>query len=361
MIAFLEGKTKTERNKIIAAGVLGVVSLVALYMAFGPSFSGSSTTTATVKRSTAAKPAASPGNGVNINVVLPTAADQNFIYETTPVVYNAGNSFAPDAGRNIFAFYEPPPPTPYVAPPPPTPEPLKPPDPTPTPVFFAGNVNPQTVYAGSREFPMDVNGDRFTPDARIYFNQTELPTTFVNGQRLSTVIPDNLVAQQGPKQIIVQTPDGRSYSEQLILTVQAPPKPTSLQYIGMIGRKRYNNDTAYFLETGRPTPFGARLNDVVGGRFRLIDISTVEVVLEDVTLGFKHRVPIATTASGGSTGPGRGDGFVPFNPNAPGQLQTIPGIPNNIRVAPQPQTQKPDQKRPERPDDVDDNDDPRLK
>ena len=58
------------------------------------------------------------------------------------------------------------------------------------------------------------------------------------------------------------------YSNQVMLRVQAPPKPT-LQYIGMIGRKRYNNDTAYFIEQGNATPIGRRLNDVVAGRFRL--------------------------------------------------------------------------------------------
>ncbi len=355
----LEGKTPTERNKIIAAGVLGLVSLVALYMAFGRSFFSGSTTTATVKVTTAPKPVASPAAN-NSKFILPTD-EQEALNIVVPVVYR-GNPSAPDPGRNIFAFYEPPPPTPYVAPPPPTPEPPKPASPTPTPVFFAGSVTPQSVYAGSREFPMDVNGDRFTPDARIYFNQTEMPTTFVNAQRLSTRIPANLIAQEGPRQIIVQTPDGRSYSFPVMLSVQAPPKPTSLQYIGMIGRARYNNDTAYFLETGKPTPFGARLNDVVGIRFKVVDISASEVVLEDVTLGFKHRVSIAAATAIGQTGqPGSG-GFTPFNPS---NFPQTPGIPNNIQRPrpPQPQTQKPSEsRRPERKeDDVDDNDGPGRK
>jgi hypothetical protein len=51
-MALLEGKTSTERNKIIAAGVLGVVALIALYMAFGSAFfRGSSATSVTVKTS----------------------------------------------------------------------------------------------------------------------------------------------------------------------------------------------------------------------------------------------------------------------------------------------------------------------
>ena len=89
----------------------------------------------------------------------------------------------------------------------------------------------------------------------------------------------------------------------------APPRP-NFQYIGMIARKRYNNDTAYFLENGKTAPFGARLNDVVSGRFRLIDISAGQAVFEDVSLGFKHRVPIskATTTGGQPFRPGQDGG-----------------------------------------------------
>ena len=119
----------------------------------------------------------------------------------------------------------------------------------------------------------------------------------------------------------------------------------------MIGRKRYNNDTAYFLETGKTTPFGARLNDIVGGRFRLIDISSAEVVFEDVNLGFRHRLAIVPSGSAGSTQPG--GGFVPYNP-AGGLPLGPPGLP---LVRPQPP--RPDQRRPPNSkDDVDDNDDP---
>ena len=347
-MALIEGKTPTERNKMIAAAVLGLIALIALYLAFGRSFFGGSTTTASTKSSPTPRPSATPGANPD-KFKLPTSEEQAFIDQTTvPVIYNPGNSFAPDPGRNIFAFYEPPPPTPYVA----TPVPevsVKPPTPTPTPIFLATYINPPSVYAGSRGFRLEVNGERFTPDARIYFNQNEIPTTFINGQKLVSDIPANFITQEGPRQVIVQTPDGKAYSTQLILNVQAPPRP-AFQYIGMIGRKRYNNDTAYFLETGKTTPFGARLNDVVGGRFRLVDISAIEVIFEDVNLGFRHRVSLtkATTAGGQPFQPGRNDGgFNPNNPNIPADCP--PGIPCNI---PRQQPQKTPNK-----DDVDDNDD----
>ena len=348
MVLF-EGKTKSERNKIIAAGLLGLIALIALYLAFGRSFFSGSTSV-TVKVTATPRPNSPPAANRN-DPRLPTPTEQDFAYQTTMVDYRPGSNYAPDPGRNIFAFYEPPPPTPYVPTPTPTPKPLVPPTPAPTPVMFMASLNPQSVYAGVRAFRLEINGDRFTPDARIYFNQSELPTTFVNGQRVFADVPANLIAQEGSRQVIVQTPDGRAYSNQSMLTVLAPPRPT-FQYIGMIGRKRYNNDTAYFTEGNNPTPFGARLNDVVRGQFRLVDISPAEVVFEDVNLGFRHRVPIVKSSAVGGQ-PGRNGfttdgGVMPFDP-----ARGVPGM-NGVPqyIPPRPKRTPSDKK-----DDVDDNGD----
>ncbi len=363
-MAVLAAKTTTERNKLIAAILLGVLALFALYFAFGRSlFSGGSTA--------AAK--ASPTPKVNVTVTnnpdkfkVPTAAEQNFNEVTTSIVYSPGGIYAPDAGRNIFAFYEPPLPTPYSPTPIPPPPSIAPPTPGPTPVYLVTFLNPQSLYAGSPGFRLEVNGDRFTPDSKIYFSQTEVPTTFVNAQKLVTDIPASLIASEGQRQIIIQSPDGKSYSSQMMLQIQAPPRP-GFQFIGMIGRKRYNNDTAYFLENGKQIPFTARLNDVVSGRFRVMSISSAEVVFEDTTLGFRHKLPIVKTATSGAgspggqpggrpnngfpTGiPGIDPGFQPYNPGniPPGD---IPGIPSNIPRYVPPQQQKTTK------DDVDDDGD----
>ncbi len=321
---------------MIAAAVLGVIALFALYFAFGRSLIGGSAT-ATVKSS----PTPKQTPAVNrTDAALPTASEQDFYYQTTAVQY-PGNVFAPDPGRNIFAFYEPPapcrgencPPSPLPSPPP-----VKPPTPLPPPPILVAAMSPQMVYAGARGFRLELNGDKFTPDAHIYFNQSELPTTFINTQKLVADVPAKYISTDGTRQVIVQTPDGKLYSNQMIMSVQAPPKPTVL-YIGMIGRKRYNNDTAYFLENEKAPPFGARLNDVVTGRFRLVDITPADVVFEDVSLGFRHRVPITKGITVGSMPPGRGtepneSGF--NNPNIVPPQTDIPGIPNNVqRFSPQ--------------------------
>jgi hypothetical protein len=345
-MSIFEGKTPAERNKMIAAAVLGVVSLAALYFAFGSSFFGSSTTTSiSVKVSPTPRPNAPAVPG---DRALPTVDEQNFLYQTTPVVYIPGNSFAPDAGRNIFAFYEPPPPCLDCPPPPPKPSPTPPPpSPPPTPPIYIAAA-PQSVFAGSKAFSLEVSGNEFPADARIYFNQNEMPTKYVGPQKLTTEVPANYITQAGPRQIIVQTPDGKMYSNQVMLTIMAPPKP-SLQYIGMIGRKRYNNDTAYFVEQGSDKPVGRRLNDVISGRFRLIDISTNEVVFEDVTLGFKHRVALSKTAA--PSGPGgrlqNESGF-----STPGR----PGAGNTPLYAQPPQPQAPRPRPANRPQQADEDD-----
>jgi hypothetical protein len=334
---FFEGKTPTERNKIIAAIVLGVLSLFALYLAFGPS---GKKTTVTASVSPTPKLSPSPGTDKS-NFEIPSVDAQDLEYTMQMINYNGGTPSAPDPGRNIFAFYEPPVPTPYI----PTPVPFKePPTPTPapTPNLILSFVNPQGVYAGTKGFRMEVSGDKFTPDVRIYYHGSEMPTTFISAQQLATDIPANLIAQSGGRIVEVRTPDGKFWSGQFSFNVQEPPRP-QFQYVGMIARKRGNNDTAYFQETGKPLPFGARLNDVVSGRFRLVSISSGEVIFEDTSLGFRHRLALYRPAPGAGTSTGGRGGFPTtdsgFSPNMPMPVipdtpQNIPGIPNLPRATP---------------------------
>ena len=358
-----EGKSPAERNKTIAAGVLGAMALLVIVynvMNLYPSRKTSVTVAS-------ASPTPAVSSRTNLEPVsMPSREDVISEYTTTPVFYNPGSFYAPDAGRNIFAFYEPPPPTPYVAPPivfdpPPTPPP---PVPTPVPPFLVGSVTPQTVYAGSKTFRMEVNGDKFTPDSAIYINGSQLPTTFVSPQKLVADIPSNMIAGAGAIQIMVRTPDGGLYSNPVMLEVKAPPRP-QFQYIGMIARKRFNNDTAYFQEKGKTEPIGARLNDVVGGRFRIASISASEVVLDDVNLGFRHKLalyrpaPGESASSGGNPNVGNpSEGlYSPYDPGTFVQPQgEIPGIPSNIPRYVPPQSQ-PKPKPAKTASDDDDDDD----
>lgn len=350
-----EGKSPSERNKIIAAIVLGVAALVSLYLAFGQSFF-SRNTTVTVSASPTPRATASPARELR-EVRMPSQQEQYFDWQTTPVAYRPGIFSAPDPGRNIFAFYEPPPPCPDC--PTPTPPPPPTPKPEPTPPVFVAYVTPQTVYSGSRGFRMEVTGDKFTPDTKIYFSQSQLPTTYINPQRIVADVPAALIVGEGPRQIIVQSGDGKLYSNQVMLNVQPPPKP-QFQYIGLISRQHANNDTAVFREQGKPE-FSHRLNDVIAGRFRLVSISPSRVIVEDVNLGFRHPLDIFQQSPGTAASsappaspfgrqrpvqpPGFDQGFPQTDVNT---TQGIPGIPDNIpRYVPPANTNRapqPDQK-----------------
>ncbi len=353
-----KGKTPAERNKLIAAIVLGVLAFSALAFAFAPGFFRGSSTSAKVTVDSAAKPSSNNAQPAPGQFRMPTQDEQLFDYGTTPIAYRPGVYGAPAPGRNIFAFYEPPPPTPWS----PTPVIIRTPVPTPTPTpfpYFIAAVMPQTVYAGQRSFKLEIAGEGFEPTTKIYFNQALLPTTYLGPQRLTAEVPANMIATAGGKQIIVSSLDGQKYSEQRMLNVQAPPTP-NYEYVGMISRKHGNNDTAYFVEKGKTNspgvvPQGKRLNDILGGRFRLISISDKETLFEDVNLGFKHPLKLLRTAPGGSTG--APSGFPSGFPNSGRPQQSFPGFPNVTVPQPRPVRPPGNTNRPRRDDDDDDDDD----
>src|SRR3954452_14571450 len=96
------GKTPSERNKMIAAIVLGVLSLGSLFLAFGPSvFSKKVAVTALPSPSPKVSSSPSPVSG---DFQLPTREQVDFDYGTTPVSYDSASVYAPEPGRNIFAF-----------------------------------------------------------------------------------------------------------------------------------------------------------------------------------------------------------------------------------------------------------------
>ncbi|MFN2412981.1 MAG: hypothetical protein ABR535_08035, partial [Pyrinomonadaceae bacterium] len=80
-----EGRSPTEKKKIVAALVLGTVSLISLIYAFGPNFS-SSGKTITVKTSPTPRASVTPaGNQGTFD--MPSREEQNFYGSTVPVAY----------------------------------------------------------------------------------------------------------------------------------------------------------------------------------------------------------------------------------------------------------------------------------
>ncbi|HUF03308.1 MAG TPA: hypothetical protein VMM38_03955 [Aridibacter sp.] len=331
-MGIFEGKPRAERNKIIAAIVLGVIAVITLTWAFGGMLlPGRGPATPPVAEDATPSPAGADQLAGQPVAVTPVNLENiNSEYVVTPVVYAGGRVDAPISGRNIFAFYEPPAFTPPTPDPGPT---FVPPTPTPEAPMLLSFVTPTTTYAGSKQFRLEAIGDRFAEKARIIFSGNVLQTTFVSPQRLVAEVPASLITRSGAASVIVNTPDGSLYSYPVSFNVIEPPRP-DFDYIGLIARQHYNNDTAYFQDRGRTNqePFTARLNDVVKGRFRVISISSRAVEFEDVRLGFKHRLELLRPEGGTGTS-GGGD----FNrPARDVPTTNIPGIPSNIRIAPQP-------------------------
>ena len=212
-----------------------------------------------------------------------------------------------DAGRNIFAFYVKPTPTPSpagAATPPPTP--------TPTPPILLASLAPQSVFARTAGFTLQLTGDKFGPADRVYLNGQEMPTQYRSIQQLTAQVPASAIAGAGMQQVVVRTPDGKLYSNPQTLNVMLPPAPT-YTYIGFLKRARSNTAV---LKDQRGELYSVREGDIVEGRFRVTQISERGVDVVDKDLNIKHTLPFVSAASGSGNTPGRPGSIQPPPPAA---------------------------------------------
>lgn len=300
-MALFEGKTPAERNKLIAAIVLPVLAfLFVLRMLFGgsgPSRPANANANANRKTTTA-----------NSNrAPRPAAADEVAAAAETDFLLMREIHFVPPAfgdagsGRNIFAFYVPPP-RPVGPAPGPTVE-VAPPTPTPTPPILLAALAPQSVFAGTGGFTMQVSGDKFGPGARVYIDNQEVPTQYRSMQQMTATVPASLIAGQGQRRVEVKTPDGQFFSNTTVLNVMQPPQPT-YTYVGLL--KHVRHATAV-LKDQRGELYSVREGDLVEGRFRVVNITDKLVQLVDKDLNVKHSM--AFIESRNNT-PGRAPGAI---------------------------------------------------
>ena len=273
-----------EKKKLIIAAVLGLVAIIFLwwtFIGFGSSSSGSRATVrppATASPSPAAQRGARPGNqratDATANAVLDLSNMREVRWE--PASYNA-----PEAKRNIFAYYVPPvvvkQATPVEQPTPPPPD------------MLLASVSPANAYARTGDFKLDATGDKFTADSRIYVDGRELPTTFTSPQQLSTTVPASFIAAPGARNIMVRTADNRLHSNVVALSVAAPPLP-NYTYVGIISPITRVGDTALVQDKGNKNIVGVQRGDLLANRFRVTSISDKELVLMDSTLKIQHKL-----------------------------------------------------------------------
>ena len=293
-MALFEGKTPAERNKMIAAGVFGLVAILLLgRMFFGSS--GSPSTNVNRSRAGASRGGASGSASRDAQDEEQVEAPLRAIPQIVPAGYTG------EPGRNIFALFTRPA-GPSVAPTPTEPQ-LPPATPTPTPPLMLSALAPQSVYAQTGEFRLQVSGDKFTPESRVYVNEQEVPTQFVSAQQLTATVPAAHITSAGARQVKVQTPDGQLYSNQATLNVMQPPQP-NYTYIGYY-QKRDGQEFVTLKDQGNKQKM-YRLNELIGRdlqggeRFRVTGITPKMVELTDDTLKIKHPLVYIETNRAGS-------------------------------------------------------------
>jgi hypothetical protein len=278
-----------EKKKLISAAVLGVAAIIVLWWAFFGFGSNKPASAVRPQPSLSPRVAQAPAHQSGADV----SAAVNDASKWTEVSFPVSSYNAPEAKRNIFAYYEPPPkPVAAASTPTPTPEP-------PPPILVA-SVSPSNVYARTADFKVEVAGDKFTPDMRIYVDGRELPTSYKNPQQVSATIPASFISSAGARNVVVRTPDNHFWSNPATINVAEPPTP-NFTYIGIISPTNRIADTAVVQDRSNKNVISAQKGDVIGGRFRVTSISEKELVLTDTTLKIKHTLKM--TEADKSSGP----------------------------------------------------------
>jgi hypothetical protein len=270
-----------EKKKLIWAAVLGLVAIIFLWWTFFGFGSSSRTTQRAANPSPTPQPAGQPGTGTG-NGRQPASSDVLDLALFRPIDYQRSSYDAPEARRNIFAYYVPPP---KPSPPPPT---VSTPTPSPPPVLLA-SISPSNAYARAPEFKIEAAGDKFTPQMRIFIDGRELPTKYTSPQQLSATVPATFIANPGPRPVMVRTPDNSLYSNVMTLGVAAAPLP-NYNYIGIIGKVMHVDDVALVQDKNNKSVISVQRGDLLSGRFRVTSISQKELVLIDSNLKIQHKL-----------------------------------------------------------------------
>ena len=277
-----------EKKKLIGALVLGVVAIGFLYWVLIGFDSGTPTT----PRPAPASPqqAQRPAQPTTRPAGTATAEVANLAQLFQPIVYEPTSYNAPEARRNIFAYYIPPKVEPK-APATPTPSP------TPPPAVLLASVSPSNVYARTADFKLELAGDKFSPAMRIYVDNRELPTSYKNPQQVSATVPAAFIASPGSRSVTVRTPDNQLFSNTMQINVADPPKPNYV-YVGIIGHTNRVADVALVQERNNKNIINVLRGDILSGRFRVTSISEKELVLTDTTLKIKHTIGMSEGEKG---------------------------------------------------------------
>jgi hypothetical protein len=283
-------RNPSERNKLILAGVLGLVAVLFLWWTFF-GFGGSSKPAPT---RTVAQPSPSRVNGPTAGQVaapsVPELKDSD-LEQLVPVKSDYSPLAVPEARRNIFVYYEPTPqPTPLPS--------VATPTPTPVPPVLLASISPPNVFAKTGDFTLEISGDKFTSQLHVVIDNNELRTRYINPQQVSALVPAAVIANPGTRAVMLRSADGKLYSNPSTLNVAAPPTP-NYSYVGIIGTPRFI-DTAILQDKASKETLNVQRGDLLGGRFRVTSISEKEVVVVDNNLKVKHTLSMIAQGDRGN-------------------------------------------------------------
>ncbi|MFN0122506.1 MAG: IPT/TIG domain-containing protein [Blastocatellia bacterium] len=191
------------------------------------------------------------------------------------------------AGRNIFDY-----------PPPPTPEPIKPtppPTPAPTPPIMLHGVSPSGFIAQTEGGPVTITGAKIPQDVKAYISGREHQMTWVSENQVKITVPASTITAAGTLPIELRSPsDPQMFSNPVNLGVTQPPAPP-YKYLGLYIKNGVSTAMLKFdLEEGL---ISVRRDTVLGGHWKVLNITTQEIEFEDTNIKVKHR--IAFTGEGG--------------------------------------------------------------
>jgi len=282
-------RNPSERNKLILAAALGLIAIVFLWW----TFFGFGSSSKQVSPRAAGQPTPSPVPG-SMTSKAPTQTVVEFkgtdLDQLRPVIYEYSSVTVPEARRNIFVYYEKPPPVLVLSTPSPTP--------TPIPPVLLASLSPANVYAKTGDFTLEISGDKLTPQLRVLIDNNVLPTRYINAQQISASVPAAVIANPGALAVMLRSADGALYSNTATLSVAAPPTP-NYSYIGIIGTRKFI-DTAILQDKASKETLNVQRGDLLAGRFRVTSISEKEVVVVDSNLKVKHTLAMTSQGDKGN-------------------------------------------------------------
>jgi hypothetical protein len=267
-------KNKETRNRMML-GALLLLLLVVVYFQFFSGGDAPNPSSAAASTNAKATPSPTPQRQTSgtpapiISEPLDLASIQR------------GSHSSSGTGRNIFIY-----PTPTPPPPPPPPTPIVTPTPYPIP---ASSLNPGGVIARTAGFTLTVFGQNMPQDAQGFLNGSAYPTSFVSDTQVRINVPAEAIRMPGSLSVTVRSQSNTAlFSNPIPLNVAAPPEPP-YKYIGLITLK--NVPTAVLVTQGNDDDvYNKRKGDVIGGKWKIINITPQKVEIEDTSIKVSHVI-----------------------------------------------------------------------